>query len=109
MRIIIAGAGEVGFHLAKMLTNEAQDLYIIDESEERLNYVQSHIDVIGVKGDATSLGLLKETKINTCDLLIAATSSEETNMLICMIGKKLGAKNKANKQIDSKFLDDEQL
>ncbi|MGE0561105.1 MAG: Trk system potassium transporter TrkA [Flavobacteriales bacterium] len=92
MRIIIAGAGEVGFHLAKMLTNEAQDLYIIDESEERLNYVQNHIDVIGVKGDATSLGLLKETKINTCDLLIAATSSEETNMLICMIGKKLGAK-----------------
>jgi trk system potassium uptake protein TrkA len=92
MKIIIAGAGEVGFHLAKMLTNEAQDLYIIDQSVERLNYVQNHIDVIGIKGDATSLGVLKEAKISSCDLLIAATSIEEINMLICMIGKKLGAK-----------------
>lgn len=92
MKIIIAGAGEVGFHLAKMLTNEAQDLYIIDQSVERLHYVQNHIDVIGIKGDATSLGVLKEAKISSCDLLIAATSIEEINMLICMIGKKLGAK-----------------
>lgn len=92
MKIIIAGAGEVGFHLAKMLTNEAQDLYIIDQSGERLHYVQNHIDVIGIKGDATSLGVLKDAKISSCDLLIAATSVEEINMLICMIGKKLGAK-----------------
>ncbi|MBI2279263.1 MAG: Trk system potassium transporter TrkA [Bacteroidetes bacterium] len=92
MKIIIAGAGEVGFHLAKMLTNEAQDLYIIDQNIERLQYVQNHIDVIGIKGDATSLGVLKEAKISSCDLLIAATSIEEINMLICMIGKKLGAK-----------------
>lgn len=92
MKIIIAGAGEVGFHLAKMLTNEAQDLYIINQNIERLQYVQNHIDVIGIKGDATSLGVLKEAKISSCDLLIAATSIEEINMLICMIGKKLGAK-----------------
>ncbi|MBE7443223.1 MAG: Trk system potassium transporter TrkA [Flavobacteriales bacterium] len=92
MKIIIAGAGEVGFHLAEMLTHEAQDLYIIDQNEDRLNYIQNHIDVIGIRGDATSLGLLKEVKVSACDLLIAATSSEETNMLICMIGKKLGAK-----------------
>ena len=92
MKIIIAGAVEVGFHLAKMLTNEAQDLYIIDQNIEHLHYIQNHIDVIGIKGDATSLGVLKEAKISSCDLLIAATSIEEINMLICMIGKKLGAK-----------------
>ncbi|MCO6500195.1 MAG: Trk system potassium transporter TrkA [Vicingus serpentipes] len=92
MRIVIAGAGEVGFHLAKMMSNESQNIYIIDDNEDRLNYVQSHIDVFGVKGNAKDIHVLKEVKVDTCDLLIAATSSEETNLLVCINGKKLGAK-----------------
>lgn len=92
MRIIIAGAGEVGFHLAKMMSSESQDIYIIDDNKDRLNYVQSHIDVYGVLGDAKDIKLLQENKISSCDLLIAATSSEETNLLVCITGKKLGAK-----------------
>lgn len=93
MRIIIAGAGEVGFHLAKMLSDEKQDIYIIDTNDDRLNYVQSKLDVFAIKADASSIQTLKENNIDACDLLIAATSSEETNMLICITGKKLGAKN----------------
>ncbi len=92
MRIIIAGAGEVGFHLAKMMSHEAQNIYIIDDNEDRLDYVQSHIDVFGVKGNAKNIHVLKEVKVDSCDLLIAATSSEETNLLVCINGKKLGAK-----------------
>jgi trk system potassium uptake protein TrkA len=92
MKIVIAGAGEVGFHLAKMMSNEAQNIYIIDDNEERLSYVQSHIDVFGVKGNAKDFNILKKVKAGTCDLLIAATSSEETNLLVCINGKKLGAK-----------------
>ncbi len=92
MRIIIAGAGEVGFHLAKMLSDEKHDLYIIDSSQDRLNFVQSQLDVFAVKGDASNIQVLKDNKISSCDLLIAATSIEETNMLICITGKKLGAK-----------------
>lgn len=92
MRIVIAGAGEVGFHLAKMMSHEAQNIYIIDDNEDRLNYVQSHIDVFGVKGNAKDIDVLKEVKVDNCDLLIAATSSEETNLLVCINGKKLGAK-----------------
>lgn len=92
MRIVIAGAGEVGFHLAKMMSNEAQNIYIIDDNEERLNYVQSHLDVYGVHGNAKDIHILKEVKVASCDLLIAATSSEETNLLVCINGKKLGAK-----------------
>lgn len=92
MRIVIAGAGEVGFHLAKMMAHEAQNIYIIDDNEDRLNYVQAHIDVFGVKGNAKDIQVLKEVKIDSCDLLIAATSSEETNLLVCINGKKLGAK-----------------
>jgi trk system potassium uptake protein TrkA len=92
MRIVIAGAGEVGFHLAKMMSNEAQNIYIIDDNEDRLNYVQSHIDVFGVLGNAKDINILKEVKVESCDLLIAATSSEETNLLVCINGKRLGAK-----------------
>jgi trk system potassium uptake protein TrkA len=92
MRIVIAGAGEVGFHLAKMMSNEAQNIYIIDDNEDRLNYVQSHIDVFGVHGNAKDINILKEVKVDNCDLLIAATSSEETNLLVCINGKRLGAK-----------------
>ena len=92
MRIVIAGAGEVGFHLAKMMSKEAQNIYIIDDNEDRLNYVQSQIDVFGVKGNAKNINILKEVKVENCDLLIAATSSEETNLLVCINGKKLGAK-----------------
>ena len=92
MRIVIAGAGEVGFHLAKMMSNEAQNIYIIDDNEDRLNYVQSHIDALVVRGNAKDIHVLKEVKVDSCDLLIAATSSEETNLLVCINGKKLGAK-----------------
>jgi trk system potassium uptake protein TrkA len=91
MRIVIAGAGAVGFHLAKMMSNEAQNIYIIDDNEDRLNYVQSHLDVFGVRGNAKDIDILKEVEVNNCDLLIAATSSEETNLLVCINGKKLGA------------------
>lgn len=92
MRVIIAGAGEVGFHIAKMICGEAHDIYVVDNSKERLNYVQSGIDVFCMEGDAKELKLLRELKAQEADLLVAATSSEETNLLICMLGKKLGAK-----------------
>ncbi len=92
MKIIITGAGAVGYHLAKMLSSESQDIYLIDTSEERLNYVTSHIDVFGICGDAKTFSVLQEAKIEQCDLLIAVTSSEETNLLVSIIGKKLGAK-----------------
>jgi len=75
-----------------MMSHEAQNIYIIDDNEDRLNYVQSHIDVYGVKGNAKDIHVLKEVKVDSCDLLIAATSSEETNLLVCINGKKLGAK-----------------
>lgn len=92
MKIIITGAGAVGYHLAKMLSSESQDIYLIDSNEERLNYVTSHIDVFGIHGDAKSFKVLKDAKIDECDLLIAVTSSEETNLLVSIIAKKLGAK-----------------
>lgn len=91
MKIIITGAGAVGYHIAKMMASEAQDIYLIDESADRLQYIQSHIDVQTIHGDASSISVLKEAKIESCDLLIAVTSSEETNLLVAILAKKFGA------------------
>lgn len=92
MKIIITGAGAVGYHLAKMMASESQDIYLIDENKERLAYVQGHLDVFAIHGDAKSILILQEAKIDSCDLLIAVTSSEETNLLVSILGKKFGAK-----------------
>ncbi len=92
MKIIIAGAGEVGFHVAKMLSHEDHDIILIDKASERLTHAESHIDVGTIKGNAISIQLLEEAGIRSADLLIAATSSEETNITTAIIGKHLGAK-----------------
>ena len=92
MKIIIAGAGEVGSYIAHMLATEDQDTYLIDNNKKRLDKVQQHNDIIGIEGDAKDVAVLIEAGVKSCDLLIAATSSEETNLLICILGKKLGAK-----------------
>lgn len=92
MKIVIAGAGEVGFHLAKMLSTEAQDIYLIDQDPERLRYADNHIDVITHKGDSTSIKVLEEVNIKNADLIISVTSHQEANLITAILGKKLGAK-----------------
>lgn len=105
MKIIIAGAGEVGYHLASMLADEEQDIYLVDRNEDRLNYIQSKIDVFTIRGDAKSISVLQEAKVKDCDLLIAVTSNEETNFLICVLGKKLGAKRTIARFTNSEIID----
>ena len=90
MRIIIAGAGEVGFHLAKLLSFESQDITLIDTHKERLNYAENHLDIKAIKGDATSLDLMKNANVATADLFIAVTEQETTNITICALAKQLG-------------------
>ena len=92
MKIIIAGAGDVGSYLAQMIANEEQDTYLIDNDGKKLEKVTQHNDIFGIKADATDVTVLKEAGIEDCDLLIAATSSEKTNLLVCILAKKLGAK-----------------
>ncbi len=107
MKIIITGGGEVGYHLAKMLSGESQDIYLIDENQSRLAYVQSHLDVYTIYGDATSTSILKEAKVDQCDLIIAVTSSEKTNLLVAIIAKKFGAKRAIARINDLELLNDE--
>jgi trk system potassium uptake protein TrkA len=106
MKIIIAGAGDVGFHLAKLLSYESQDTYIIDFDGEKLDYLNNHLDVITKKGDATSIKLLKEVGIDSADLLIAVTDSQNTNFTISVIGKSLGAKKTIARIDNPEFLNE---
>lgn len=92
MRIIIAGAGEMGFHLAKLLAAEEQDIVIIDTNTEALDYVSSYLDVGTVKGSSSSPNTLREAGVAKADLLIAVTSIQDTNVTTCILGKNLGAK-----------------
>lgn len=92
MKIIIAGAGEVGFHLAKLLSYESQDITLIDSVKESLAYADSHLDIRVLKGDATSISLLQEAQVEKSDLVIGVTSSETTNLTLCILAKQLGCK-----------------
>jgi trk system potassium uptake protein len=91
MRIIIAGAGEVGTHLAKMLSNENHEIILIDPEEERLKPIDSTLDVLTNAGSATSVKLLKESLRKKTDLFIAVTHSEDTNITSSILAKRFGA------------------
>ncbi len=105
MRIVIAGAGEVGFYLAKLLSNESHDIVLIDDNAKILSRVQDELDVIGIKGDACSIKMLKEAEVQSADLLIAVTSSEKTNFMVSTIGKQLGVKRTIARVNNTEFLD----
>ena len=104
MKIVIAGAGEVGFHLAKLLSYESQEITLIDTNKESLLYADNHLDIKIIKGDATSIAILKEAKINTSDLFIGVTASETTNITVCVIAKQLGAKKTIARISNTEFI-----
>ncbi len=105
MKIIIAGAGEVGFHLAKLLSYESQEITLIDTKKESLSYADTHLDIKVIKGDATSIAHLKEAKIDLADLVIAVTSSETTNITVCVLAKQLGAKRTIARISNTEFIE----
>ncbi|AEH00373.1 MULTISPECIES: Trk system potassium transporter TrkA [unclassified Lacinutrix] len=104
MKIIIAGAGEVGFHLAKLLSYESQEITLIDTNRESLSYADNHLDIKVLKGDATSISILKEARVNSSDLVIAVTASETTNITVCVLAKQLGCKKTIARISNTEFI-----
>ncbi|WCL81622.1 Trk system potassium transporter TrkA [Saprospira sp. CCB-QB6] len=104
MKIIIAGAGEVGFHLARLLADEQQDITLIDTNKDRLAYIENRLDVLTLNANAASTKALRQAKIERTDMLIAATASETTNITIGLIGKKLGARHSIVRVSNSEYL-----
>ncbi len=100
MKIIISGVGEVGSHLAKMLSNEYHDTTVIDDDPKRLEEVSSVADVITVEGDCTTFAVLKKAGVRKADLFIAVRPEESTNIISAVLAKQLGAR-KAIARIDN--------
>ncbi len=92
MNIVIAGAGDVGFHLAALLVTENQNITLIDNDQEVLDYAGSHLDVLTILGDATSIATLEQARVGDSNLMLAVTTSEKTNMMAAIIAKKLGSR-----------------
>lgn len=92
MKIIIVGDGKVGFTLAEHLSREEHDVTIIDTSDDALKRASEALDVMCIKGNGASIAALRESGVDTADLIIAATSMDEINMVCCLTAKRLGAK-----------------
>ena len=92
MRILIVGAGKVGNTLATELLREGHDITIIDQDDEVISKATDQLDVMCVQGNGANASTLMEAEVGRADILIAATATDEINMLCCLIGKHLGAK-----------------
>ncbi len=92
MNIVIAGDGEVGFHLAEALVNSKHNITIVDPHEELLKMVEAHTDLLTIAGESNSVGVLKKANVNKADLVISVLHDEKTNILTAILAKKLGAK-----------------
>ncbi|WP_303195754.1 Trk system potassium transporter TrkA [Thomasclavelia spiroformis] len=91
MKIVIIGDGKVGFAIAKQLSQEGYDLTIIENKPQVLNLTMDVLDVVGVQGNGGDYDVLKEAQVNQADLVIAVTSSDEINIISCLMAKKMGA------------------
>ena len=90
MRVIIVGCGKVGSALAKKLRDESHDITLIDTNPEKLQQLAEALDVMGIVGNGSSINTLNEAGIESADVFIAVTSSDELNLLCCMFAKKVG-------------------
>ena len=91
MKIIIVGDGKVGFTLAEHLSQEEHDITVIDTNDDALKRASEALDVMCVKGNGASISALRESGVDTADVVIAATHSDEVNMICCLTAKRLGA------------------
>lgn len=89
MRVIIVGAGEVGFQLAKFLSIENLDVVVIDTSKDKLKRISQEMDVAMIEGEGGSPSVLKDAGADEADLLLAVTNMDETNMIACLVAKAM--------------------
>lgn len=108
MRIIIAGAGAIGMHLAKLLSKEHHAITVIDKDIEKLEYASSHYDVYTLKGDIGSVSVLQAADAEESDLLLAVSQNENDNIVSCILAKKLGAKKTIARVRNPEYIEQQQ-
>lgn len=104
MKIIIAGAGAVGTHLARLLAKEKQDITLLDDSEEKLSKVADNVDLMTLHAHPTSINGLKDAGTSHADLFIAVTPDESQNITCCMLAHSLGAKKTVARIDNAEYL-----
>lgn len=107
MRIVIAGAGEVGIHLAKMLSREDLDVILVDSNEDVLSEIENNYNLSAIAGSPTSFNTLKRAGINEADLFLAVTPYETRNIVACTIASSLGAKKTVARIDNFEYLNEE--
>lgn len=90
MRVLIVGAGEVGFHLAQRLSDEKQDVVLIETDPDRAAFAQQQLDIMTVVGNGASMSVLEEAGVRDARVILAVTSRDEVNLIACLTAKKLG-------------------
>lgn len=109
MKVILAGAGEVGRHLAKLLSYEKHKITLIDIDQEELDNAFNNLDILPIKGDAASRSVLEQAEISKADLYMSLTTSEHTNLVSAILAKKMGATKTIARVENPEFLDPDQL
>ena len=104
MKIVIAGAGEVGTHLAKMLSGEKQDIVLMDTDEDRLHQLEDNFDLMTVNASSLSIAGLKEADVPSADLFIGVTPDESRNMTSCLLAHSLGARKTVARIDNAEYL-----
>ena len=90
MKVLVVGAGEVGFHLAQRLSEESQDVVLIESDPERADFAQQHLDVLTIVGNGASLSVLEDAGVKGANMLLAVTSRDEVNLIACLAAKRMG-------------------
>lgn len=90
MKVMVVGAGKLGYKLAESMVLEGIDVTVVDNNPKTIDFVNEHLDVLTVLANGMDINILKELGISHYYLLVAATNSDETNTLICSLAKKLG-------------------
>jgi trk system potassium uptake protein TrkA len=104
MKIVIVGAGEVGLHLARILSQERHDITVVDKNEEQLHRVSETLDVMTVEGSGSQISTLRNAGAENADMLIAVTSIDEVNLTACLLAGKLGVRKKIIRVSGPEFL-----
>ena len=105
MKIIIIGAGKVGFVLAHMLSNENHDVTVVDRNEDRIDTVEQRLDVNAILGSCTSADVLQQAGVESADMLLAVTERDELNIVACFIAKSHGIKTTVARVRNPEFVD----
>ncbi|MBI2469799.1 MAG: Trk system potassium transporter TrkA [Planctomycetes bacterium] len=109
MKILIIGAGAVGFNLAKQLSNEGHDISVVERDIDLVKRITEKLDVSVISGSASSPAILEDAGIKNADMVLAVTNSDEINMVVCMLSHSYGVKTKIARIRNPEFTDEQSV